>query len=337
MFGTTRSRRLSGALATTAVAVALAAAGTGTALATPPPAPPGGGPGPAAPSAGCGTDAPHLPGISAQYEVPQTEPNEPETKRRYQLFVPEDYDPARPLPVVLAFHGRTSNGAEVENYTGLSKLPAIVVYLEGAESAKTKAQSWQGAPYSEAGVDDVAYTATVLDQVEAATCADTNRVYATGKSNGGGFTEILACRMSDRIAAIAPVAAAFYRTGEPECAPGRPVPVIEFHGTADTTVPYAGGGAEKPTPPIMDWVNGWVARNQCAPEPATKRIEPDITVSNWSNCADGADVEHVVVDNGGHTWPGNRAYSGGGYATQTIRATDVMWEFLSHRTLGGPA
>ncbi|ANY09875.1 hypothetical protein AFB00_07400 [Pseudonocardia sp. HH130630-07] len=317
------------------MALASALAGTGTALAAPGPAAPGGGSVAAAPSAGCGAGAP-APSV-ARHDVPEPEPNDTGTSRHYELTVPAGYDASRPWPVILAFHGRGGTGPELQRFSGLSELPAIVAYLDGARSATTASQSWQGAPYSAPGVDDVAYAASVLDQVEATTCADTNRVYAAGKSNGGGFTDILACRMSDRIAAIAPVAAAFYRTGEPECAPGRPVPVIEFHGTADATVPYTGGGPAKPTPAIQDWVNGWVARDRCAPEPATRRIGPDVTVTDWTHCANGADVEHVVVDGGGHTWPGSLGYSGEGRITQTVKATDMMWDFLSRQTLHGPA
>ena len=76
-------------------------------------------------------------------------------------------------------------------------------------------QAWQGAPYSAKGVDDVAFTADLLDTAGGVASASTaNAVYATGKSNGAGFTGILACRMADRIAAIAPVAGAFYQQGK---------------------------------------------------------------------------------------------------------------------------
>ncbi|MFG1815174.1 alpha/beta hydrolase family esterase [Kribbella sp. NPDC049174] len=100
-------------------------------------------------------------------------------------------------------------------------------------------QAWQGAPYSAAGVDDVKFTADLLDKLEGELCVDTDAVYAAGKSNGAGFTAILACELADRIAAIAPVAGAFYQPGK-RCAPSRPVPVLDIHGTGDTTIPSGG-------------------------------------------------------------------------------------------------
>jgi polyhydroxybutyrate depolymerase len=161
---------------------------------------------------------------------------------------------------------------------------------------------------------------------------DERRVYATGKSNGAGFTGVLACRAADRIAAIAPVAGAFYGTGEPPCEPARAVPVIEFHGTADATIPYT-GDADRGLPAIEDWVAGWAERDGCHAGPHEKRIEPDITVSRWTGCTRGAEVQHVAVAGGGHTWPGADSYSGGGHTTQTIEAHEVLWEFLRHHQL----
>ena len=90
----------------------------------------------------------------------------------------------------------------------------------------------------------------MLDHFEERYCIDSSRVYAAGKSNGGGFTNLLACdaTASKRIAAFAPVSGAYYQdvpedacnaeTVPIECNPGRcPIPIIEFHGTADTTIP----------------------------------------------------------------------------------------------------
>lgn len=66
--------------------------------------------------------------------------------------------------------------------------------------------------------------------------------------------------------------------------------------------------------------------------------EPDITVARWRGCDRGAEVRHVAVTDGGHTWPGADSYSGGGYTTQTIEAHEVMWQFLRPlRTPASPA
>lgn len=85
-------------------------------------------------------------------------------------------------------------------------------------------------------------------------CIDTNRIFATGKSQGGGLVNQLACdaTLSRRIAAFSPVAGSFYQTDfgavcDPyrvpiACSPGRTnLPMLEIHGLADDTIAYYGG------------------------------------------------------------------------------------------------
>jgi polyhydroxybutyrate depolymerase len=236
-------------------------------------------------SAGCG-QAVQEPGKSTWHEI-----SSGDRKREFLLHLPADYDGIRALPVVLAFHGH--------------------------------GRSWQGAPYAASGVDDVAFTAGLLDHLQSTLCVDTARVYATGFSNGGGFTALLACRMADRIAAVAPVAGAFYPATGENCQPVRPVPMIEFHGTADSRIPYEGGVRDLPA--IPDWVAGWAERNGCKDRAADEQIGHDVTVSAWTGCAE---VRHVAIAGGGHTWPGADSDNGVGATTQTIEAHEMIWNFV---------
>ncbi|MEV8638905.1 poly(3-hydroxybutyrate) depolymerase [Streptosporangium sp. NPDC051023] len=275
-------------------------------------------------SPGCGTSAPQTPGTSVLHSLTSQG-----ITRTYQLHLPAGYTSQQSWPVVLAFHGRGGTGAEMEGFSKLSTLPAIVAYPNGViGTGGGDRQAWQGAPYAAPGVDDVTFTSTLLNTLENGLCVDQRRVYATGKSNGGGFTGLLACRMADRIAAIAPVAAAFYPATGDNCSPARAISVIDFHGTGDDTIPYD-GDVDRGLPAIQDWVFAWVVRNDCARRASHESIVPDITISLWGNCTADTEVEHVAVAGGGHTWPGADVSSGGGTTTQTIEAHEVLWEFLS--------
>ena len=68
-------------------------------------------------------------------------------------------------------------------------------------------------------------------------------VYATGLSDGGLMDFRLACGMSDRIAAIAPLAPRLPKDLSEHRLPTRPVPLLMVDGTADPLVPYRGGTA----------------------------------------------------------------------------------------------
>lgn len=312
----TRTRRWTRGAATVAIALVATLCTTTPALAQP------------GRSGGCGTTPAQQPGTSVLHTI-----GSGGRDRTVQLHLPADYDAARAWPLVLVYHGRGNTGAGTEEFSKLSTLPAIVAYPNGViGQGDGDRQAWQGAPYSAPGVDDLAFTHDLLDHLEASLCVDERRVYATGKSNGAGFTAILACRAAERIAAIAPVAGAFYGTGEPPCDPSRPVPVIEFHGTADATIPYP-GDADRGLPAITDWIAAWAQRDGCHAGPQRETVGTDVTVSRWTGCGRGVQVEHVAVDGGGHTWPGADSYSGGGHTTQTIEAHEVLWEFLRHHRL----
>jgi polyhydroxybutyrate depolymerase len=274
---------------------------------------------------GCGTHPDVAPGTSAVRQITSDG-----TERSFVLHVPASYDPSRPVAVVLAFHGRKGTGAELEEFSGLSTLPALVAYPDGLPvDGKT---AWEGAPYAPDS-DDVLFVSDLLDHLQASYCIDNTRIFATGKSNGGGFTALLACRMQHRIAAFASVAGAYYPQSRVGCHPGRPVSIMEFHGLADTIIEYAGGESHgAPFPAVTDWLADWVDHDHCR-SAASDRIEPDVTRFSWTDCAGGAEVVHFRIDGAGHTWPGELANSGPGSATQTISATSEMWQFFQRHPL----
>ena len=51
--------------------------------------------------------------------------------------------------------------------------------------------------------DDVGYIAALVDHLSAELCIDTDRVFASGYSNGGMFAHRLGCALGDRLAAVA--------------------------------------------------------------------------------------------------------------------------------------
>lgn len=277
-------------------------------------------------SAGCGQASPVEPGTSTTRHI-----SIDGLDRTYVVHVPEHYHRWRPTPVILAFHGRKSTGAEMEAYSGLSRLPAIVAYPDGLPDDEGKT-GWEGAPYAP-GADDIGLVKQLLDRFGRDFCVNGLRVYATGKSNGGGFTALLACQLPHRIAAFAPVAGAFYPQSAVGCRTSPPVPMLEFHGTADTIMEYEGGTSHgEDFPSIPAWLQGWVRHDHCRHLTETT-IGDDVERLAWSRCAGRTEVVHYRINGGGHTWPGELEDSGPGSSTQTISATEVMWSFFQQHPL----
>lgn len=264
-------------------------------------------------------------GSSAKHEITSGG-----TTRSYILRLPDGYDRRDDWPLIIGYHGRGSTGAEMEGYSELSRLPAVVAYPNGVvPSGSEHRQAWQGAPYGPEGVDDVAFTEDLLDELQESWCTDPTRTYATGKSNGGGLAALLGCRLPDRFAAVAPVAAAFYPgTGE-GCRSGSTAPFLSVHGTGDTTIPY-NGDEDRDLPAIRDRVSEQARTNGCTGRPSTRQLARDVSALHWRDCH--ADVAHVAVRGGGHVWPGSDVYSGGGHTTHSIETSRVAWRFFrTHR------
>ena len=194
----------------------------------------------------------------------------------------------RPLPVVLSFHGFRGSAWRHRWWTGwgaLASREGIIVLdpegHEGVELLQTRGRGWDFRPGETRDVD---FVRALLDAVEQERCVDRRRVFATGMSNGGFFTNLLGCVLADRLAAIAPVAGAIALR---RCAPSRPVPVLLIQGSADRIVnPDIVRGAR-------DW---WAGVDGCQPP------EERDGCARYRGCA--ADVVYCEGSHG-HIWPGD--------------------------------
>ncbi|MCC6791535.1 MAG: polyhydroxybutyrate depolymerase [Thermomicrobiales bacterium] len=264
--------------------------------------------------------------------------------RTYRIFVPSGYDPATPAPLVLVFHGAGGNGAQVEKQTGFDDLAEeegfIVVYPDGTTSPDRElVPTWNaghccGYALKEA-VDDVAFVDQLLDQVEADYAIDASRVYAAGFSNGSMFTYRLACDLAGRFAAVATVSGTTPIDG---CAPARPMPIVSFHGTGDTIVPYDGGpvsggarGAVYPASP--DLIAAWAALDGCNPTPIVT-TDAETTRTAYRGCDAGATVTLYTIAGGSHDWPGGTQPRPREGFHSDLDATGMIWTFFEHHTVG---
>jgi polyhydroxybutyrate depolymerase len=121
--------------------------------------------------------------------------------RTYILDVPSGYDGTTPLPLVFAFHGATTSGEFFRgrfygNLLSTMSDAAIVVHPDAL-----------GAPTAWDNDADVPFFDALLASLEATACVDQARVFATGHSSGGFFTNTLGCQRGDVLRAIAPISA----------------------------------------------------------------------------------------------------------------------------------
>jgi polyhydroxybutyrate depolymerase len=261
--------------------------------------------------------------------------------RKYLLYVPDSYDPDRPAPLVFSIHGFVQWPAHQKSMTDWNKLADeygfLVVYPQGTGFPLR----WNTRPTEDnpgAMQEELQFFSDLIEDLSRIYNIDPTRIYANGMSNGGGMSDLLACELSDRIAAIGGVAGA-YRQPREDCQPPRPVPVIAFHGLDDPIVPYQGGASSRDDqlifPAIEDWAANWAEFNSCANTSEITQITGEISRKSYTGCEENADVILYSIEGAGHTWPGGEKLPVWitGYTNQDINASALMWEFFSKYTL----
>ncbi|MEX2159056.1 MAG: PHB depolymerase family esterase [Dehalococcoidia bacterium] len=271
--------------------------------------------------------------------------------RDYILHIPPSYSGGDATPLVLNFHGLGSNSQDQADYTGLpdkaDEEGFIVVMPQGLVTDLIPIPHWNNT-LLEPSPNDVAFVRDLIDQLEAELCIDPARVFSTGMSMGAMISTRLACDLSDRIAAIAPVAGLYFPPladelpEVAECNSSRPVPIIAFHGTDDPIVPFNGG---LPSDEDFDFrlhfhdidgvvIETWAAHNGCNAEPSREPVTAGVYRLRYTGCNDGADIELYVIDGGGHTWPDATSDEEGlGFTTHEISANDLLWDFFEQHPL----
>jgi polyhydroxybutyrate depolymerase len=248
--------------------------------------------------------------------------------RDFLLHVPATYDPAKRTPLAFVFHGYTMTAAQIataSHFAATADKHGMIAAFPNGLSSSFNAGDCCGLAQTD-GVDDVAFTSAMIAALDADYCVDAKRVFSAGFSNGGFLSYRLACELSDKIAAIAPVAGGL-RLDVAACAPKRPVPVLHIHGTGDLLVPYNGGVG---TQPVSYSIDAFKAKNGCAAG-AGKVVftkDPDVSCTKWDGCTAGADVELCTVAGGGHQWPGGDTLPYGGSASPNLDSSETIAAFF---------
>ena len=163
--------------------------------------------------------------------------------------------------------------------------------------------------------DDVQFTKEAVALVQKTVSVDPQRRYALGWSNGGFFTEMLACQTADLWAGVSSNAGAVViapggHGGQQSCdlsfGTSR-LNYLHLHGTADYVVNWSGAvftGDGSLIPSALGDLARWVNRLGCRPSRVLQTVNDLVSFSNivWQECRDGREVELMTVKNGGHDW-----------------------------------
>ena len=266
--------------------------------------------------------------------------------REYLVYIPNVYDSSESIPLVLNFHG--FGGTAYDHYKYTSDMTSLadtanflLVYPQGAAGSDGYSHWNIADENSKSDIDDLGFTSAMIDDLIQTYNVDTLRIYATGFSNGAAFTYDLACRLSQRIAAIAPVGENMTLVSYDECEATKPTGIISFHGTADESRPY--NGIEGYNLSYEQINSFWTTLNETETEPTIAEINTNtedgssVELYTWEKGRNCSTVEHYKIINGGHSWPNPNAESWGkgDDVNRDIDTNVLIWNYVSEYDLYG--
>jgi polyhydroxybutyrate depolymerase len=270
-------------------------------------------------------------------------------EREYILHVPENLN--NDSSIVFVIHGYTGSAEGIAAYSGMNSIAEregfIAVYPQG--TIDSYGNAFFNVSYGfndESTINDVSFIRELVKSISHEFNLKRKKAFATGMSNGGEMSYLLACTSSDLFKAVAPVAGVLMKGLKDSCELNSPVPVFEIHGTADKISLFEGDlnneegwGAYYDLPSTIDFfAERYQLVNKTVKQITSKESGADYDIffeRHWTN-----DLEEEVwmyrIEGGRHVWPGTkfkwwndplaRLYFGSG--NEDINASEEVWAFF---------
>ncbi|MEC8244783.1 MAG: PHB depolymerase family esterase [Verrucomicrobiota bacterium] len=251
--------------------------------------------------------------------------------REYLLYVPSSYNGNSAVPLLFNFHGYGGTSSDHLSTADMRSLADqenfLLCYPQGSSDSYGSGH-WNAALPSgdnKSTADDTGFVSAMITSISSSYQVDSTRIYACGYSNGGMMSYFLGGSMSEKIAAIGSVSGSMLE-GNPD--PTNPVPMINFHGTADYVLTYSGGDGSTST---TDTLSYWATRNGASTTPVITNMDSgnlSVQKSVYSDSNGTVWVEHYKVINGGHVWFD--------FDLNGSDTNQLLWDFFEKHDLDGP-
>lgn len=185
-------------------------------------------------------------------------------------------------------------------------------------------------------VDDVGFIGNLITELQKTYKIDQFRIFCTGFSNGAAMTLRVGAQLSEKFAAIAPIAGHFWLDEQPL---KQPVPLLYIIGTEDPLNPIEGGDIKLPSgkvehhPPVQETFDKWVRMLSCPSDPKTISDKNGVKVVAYEGCNKGSEINYCTVEGLGHVWPGAKVSllpeSMVGKPSNKLIANDMVWDFFT--------
>ena len=257
-----------------------------------------------------------------------------DVSREYIVYIPANYSESSSVPLMLNFHGYSSNATFhmtfINDMTPIADTAGfIAIYPMGLPlpASTNNYKHWNVGSWTESSIsDDIGFTEAIIDSIAKDYNIDLDRVYSCGYSNGGYFSFELACQLSDKIAAIGAVAGSMSMETYDACNPSHPTPVVSIHGTLDEDVYYDGGNLYESDSKSLQTVNEYwtnfnktIAHEVISLPNINTNDNSTVELTSYLNGENCSSIEHYKVIGGKHEWPGS-------FGNMDINSSKIIWD-----------
>jgi poly(3-hydroxybutyrate) depolymerase len=262
--------------------------------------------------------------------------------RCWQTHVPENLSSDLPVPLIVDIHGwgGTAGGQMfVSDFNTIAdEYGAVVIYPAAVEPVRGWNAGWCCESH-----DDLGFILRLVDIAIQIHDIDTDRIYATGWSNGCAMSQMLAMKASDIFAAIGCMAQYLNTDYDSTYSP---IPVIEVHGMLDQIIVYASSASnsiQNPNSPSQAFETGaiqnmydWGEYNGCSGSPETFEVNGLYSIHGFNDCQNGAEVRLMSIYAAQHNPYAKDAESDGTIIADVLIGTQglvqssyIVWDFIS--------
>ncbi|SDW33265.1 polyhydroxybutyrate depolymerase [Lutibacter oricola] len=253
-----------------------------------------------------------------------------DTIRQFTVYKPNKIDSTKKVPLLLNFHGSGMTALEQMFYTNTNTLAEdieiVVAYPQGINN------DWNVGFEQDydTGTKDVEFIKVLIEKLVKNYSIDKNRIYATGLSRGGFFIQRLVAELPNQIKGFVAVGAPMPVEVKNRMQSNEPVKAMFVHGTADYIVKM--DGKENAYVSHSECIDYWKKRNNATDKAKIETIntvedETSVTIKNYDS------VTEILIENGGHTWPGTDSFNVGfplGKTTQDINFNNILANFINN-------
>jgi polyhydroxybutyrate depolymerase len=240
-------------------------------------------------------------------------------ERSFLITVPASYVPHDPMPLVVAFHGRTNSNEQVRKYMGLDReLGKSIIAYPAALKTTNGSFSWANPGDKAQEIRDIAFFDAIVEKLAEDYCIDMDRIVVVGHSLGAWMANTVACVRGDVVRASATVGGDSVIT---TC--NGPAAAMIMHNPKDNLAPFS--GAQRVLALRLE-------TNVCGESKPSEPGPSNLQCKGYSGCTGKNDIwwcPHTVdTEYDGtyypHVWPKDAAKELAGFLRQLYSDDDAI-------------